>query len=302
MHYPVLLQESIKLLDIKANGTYIDGTFGRGGHSQVILSKLSATGKLIAFDKDMEAVNYAKAQHLEDSRFTIIHDSFANAKEQLAIANIQSIDGILLDLGVSSPQLDTPMRGFSFKFDTQLDMRMDNTQGVTARQWLNTASEEQIAHILFTYGEEKQSRKIAKAIIAKRQQNNITSSKELVDIITSIVPFSKNKTHPATQSFQAIRIFINKELEDLDNAIMTLPHLLNSSGRLVVISFHSLEDRIVKQRFNSLTKPTPVPRWSQELPSEVEFKLIAKKVKASLVEVQQNPRSRSAVMRAIERL
>lgn len=303
MHYPVLLKESIDLLNIKPDGIYIDGTFGRGGHSQLILNKLNSQGRLLAFDKDIEAVNYAKEQFDKEPRFSIFHDNFANIDRQLASANIDKVDGILLDLGVSSPQLDTAQRGFSFKFAADLDMRMDTTKGITAGEWLNQAPEEQIAQVLFDYGEEKQARKIAGAIVQKRLIKPITTTQELAMIIVEIIPFNSNKIHPATRSFQAIRIFINQELDDLEVSLRLLPKRLKSKGRLVIISFHSLEDRLVKTHFNKLTKVEQVPRWvtmvNQQLP---EFNLIAKKSRASLLEVQLNPRSRSAIMRALERI
>ncbi len=300
-HYSVLLDESIDLLAIKPDGIYVDGTFGRGGHSQAILAKLGVNGQLIAFDKDPDAIAYAH-EHMLDKRFRLIHDSFAELKQHLAALNINKIDGILLDLGVSSPQLDTVERGFSFRFDATLDMRMDNTRGQSAKDWINHASEEQIAHVLWHYGEERFSRKIAKAIVAKRAQKPIETTTQLASIISENIHVKDKAQHPATRSFQAIRIFINNELGDLETILNDIPELLNKNARIVVISFHSLEDRIVKQAFNNLSTAEKLPKWVMLPDKAPEYKVIAKKMKASHKELEENKRSRSAVMRCLERL
>lgn len=299
VHYSVLLDESVALLDIKPNGIYIDGTFGRGGHTRKILSNLGPEGKLIAFDKDIDAHIYAR-QHFNDGRLVLVHDSFANIN--LQSLGIQSVDGILLDLGVSSPQLDDASRGFSFRFDAPLDMRMNTSCGVTAQEWINSVDEVVLADVLWKYGEEKFSRKIAKAIVERRQLKSIASTKELADIIDKVLPFREKGKNPATRSFQAIRIFINNELVDLEQFLTMIPDVLAINGRVVVISFHSLEDRIVKNAFNSLAKVEDLPKWVMAIPKMPNYKIIAKKVKASGSEIEENTRSRSSILRAIERL
>lgn len=300
-HYSVLLNESIQLLSIKDDGIYVDGTFGRGGHSLAILDKLNANGRLIAFDKDPEAIAYAR-EHIIDDRFTIVHGSFSSLLTSLSELKINKIDGLLLDLGVSSPQLDTKERGFSFRFDATLDMRMDNTHGQSAKEWINTVSEEDLAYVLWHYGEERFSRKIARAIIARRVDDPILTTKQLADLISENIHVKDKNQHPATRTFQAIRIFINNELGDLEKILMDAPTLLNKSARIVAISFHSLEDRIVKQAFNNLVRTDKLPKWVMVQDSEPEYKLIANKVKASDRELAENKRSRSAVMRSLEKL
>jgi 16S rRNA (cytosine1402-N4)-methyltransferase len=297
LHYPVLLRESVDLLNIKPDGFYIDGTFGRGGHTREILSRLSDNGRLLAFDKDIEAIEYGCAQ-IEDKRLRLIHDSFANISCHIDT----KIDGVLLDLGVSSPQLDTKERGFSFRFDAMLDMRMDNTSGLSASDWINSVDEITLADVLWRYGEERFSRKIAKSIIKIRELEPITTTTKLAEIIKQAVPFSEKGQHPATRSFQAIRIFINNELGDLESVLDTIPNCLNSLGRIVVISFHSLEDRIVKMRFNALSKIEQLPKWVNKQANTPEFRVIAKKIKAGLYETTQNNRSRSAVLRGLEKI
>ncbi len=303
MHYSVLLNESIELLDIKPEGIYVDGTFGRGGHTKVILDKLGKTGRLIAFDKDIEAISYAK-QNIHDGRLILIHDSFANLKRYLQSHNINAIDGLLLDLGVSSPQFDNESRGFSFRFDSELDMRMDNTQGVNCREWINSVTEAELNDVLWRYGEERFSRKIAKNIVASRDKKPIVTTKDLTQIIENSIPFKfrEKGQNPATRSFQALRIVINNELEDIENIIKDAPDLLKIGGRIVVISFHSLEDRIIKTKFNELSKPKDLPKWVMVEESSTNFRVVAKKIKAKLDEIEQNVRSRSAVMRCLERI
>ena len=300
-HYSVLLRESIKLLDIKPSGVYVDGTFGRGGHAKKILELLDLGGRLIAFDKDPEAQDYAKT-HFNDRRLTLIHDSFANIDRHLPELGINAVDGVLLDLGVSSPQIDDEKRGFSFRFDSHLDMRMDNSKGISAANWINSVDEKSLADVLWNYGEEKFSRRIAKKIVATRCEKPITTTKALADLIASCIPYKEKGQHPATRSFQAIRIYINNELDDLEVILSKLPQLLAVQGRAVVISFHSLEDRIVKNAFNQLVGAQNLPKWVMAEPEPQKYKIIAKKVRAGMQELTENMRSRSAILRCLEKL
>jgi 16S rRNA (cytosine1402-N4)-methyltransferase len=300
-HYSVLLKESINLLDIKSNGIYVDGTFGRGGHTREILNKLGQEGRLIAFDKDPFAHAYAN-EHFKDDRLILIHDSFANLTIHLKNMGITHINGVLLDLGVSSPQLDDESRGFSFRFDASLDMRMDNTTGISAKEWINQVDELELSNILWRYGEERFSRRIAKAIVVNRKNLPISTTKQLADIIVNAIPFKEKAKNPATRSFQAIRIFINNELNDLEQLLMQIPQFLAIDGIMVVISFHSLEDRMVKTIFNNLAKSKILPRWVTAMPELPDYRLIAKKVKASVCELEQNKTRRSSILRAIKRL
>lgn len=301
IHYPVLLNESIELLNIKPDGIYVDGTFGRGGHTQEILDRLSENGRLIAFDKDPDAHVYAR-EHFKDKRLTLIWDSFVSMKNQLAELDIKQVDGILLDLGVSSPQLDDEKRGFSFRFDAPLDMRMNTSQGISAKEWINSVDETELAGVLWNYGEERFSRRIAKAIVEKRQISPIETTKELANIIDNAMPFREKGKNPATRSFQAIRILINNELGDLEALLAQVPDLLSVDGVMAVISFHSLEDRIVKNVFNDLAKVKNLPKWVMATPELPSYEVIAKKIKASYSELEENVRSRSSILRAIKRL
>lgn len=302
LHYSVLLKESIELLNVKSNGAYVDGTLGRGGHTKEILRILGENGRLVAFDRDMDAVDYAK-KNLNDTRLEIVHDNFSNISKYLPSLGIERIDGIILDLGVSSPQLDDACRGFSFMQDAILDMRMDNTCGENARDWINRVSEEELAEVLWRYGEEKFSRRIAGNIVKDRIKKPIETTLELAAIIAKSVPNAKKyDKHPATRSFQAIRIYINNELGSLEALLTKLPDILNVGGRAVIISFHSLEDRIVKTFFNNLSTPHKMPKWVMQEEELACYKTIAKKVKASSEEINENTRSRSAIMRCIERL
>ena len=301
IHYSVLLSESIELLNIKPDGVYVDGTFGRGGHSGEILKHLSAHGRLIAFDKDIEAINYAK-EKFSDSRLTMVHDSFSQIDKYLNQMNVAKVDGVILDLGISSPQIDNANRGFSFRFDSELDMRMDNTRGQSAREWINQVDEVELARVLWQYGEEKFSRKIAKNIISARAQKEIVTTTQLAEIIAASVYIRDKGQNPATRSFQAIRIHINNELGDLQDILAKLPLFLNNHGRIVVISFHSLEDRIVKTRFNDLAKQEHLPKWVTAEAALPDYTVIAKKIKASTDEVSENSRSRSAILRCLERI
>lgn len=304
-HFSVLLQESVAALVTDPCGIYIDGTFGRGGHSRAILAALSDTGRLLAFDKDPQAVEVGRALAQEDARFEMIHDSFAAlgaAAERHGVAG--RVAGILLDLGVSSPQLDQADRGFSFMQDGPLDMRMDTTRGISAADWVNSTREEEMARVFFEYGEERFSRRMARAIVARRQQTPFTRTRDLADVITAANPRWERDKHPATRAFQAIRIAINHELEDLEQVLPVALQVLRSGGRIVVISFHSLEDRLVKRFFKQEVRgehfPKGLPVTSDQLRQSLV--LIGKSQKASGAEIQQNVRSRSAIMRVAEKL
>lgn len=303
-HNPVLLKESIDLLNIKPDGIYLDGTFGRGGHSKEIISKLGKTGKLIIFDKDIEAIMFAKNNFTIDTKMIAIHDSFANFDKYLLELGINSVDGVLLDLGISSPQIDNPQRGFSFKENGILDMRMDTGNGMTAREWINKVDENVLAKILWEYGEESFAKKIAFNIVRGRAKEEIISTKMLAKIISDSVPNLKTKIHKATKSFQAIRIFINNELRELEIFLKKIPQFLAMNARVVIISFHSLEDRIVKNCFNDLSKKDNLPKWvmSRGDDFKVKYRVIAKKVRPSQEEIRTNTRSRSAILRAIEKI
>ena len=304
-HQTVLLDEAVDALALsseRAGGIYVDGTFGRGGHSRKILQQLSPSGRLLAFDKDTQAI--ANAQHINDPRFEIVHDSFASMAHELSARGIAQVDGILMDLGISSPQVDDAARGFSFRSDGPLDMRMDTTRGISAAEWLATADEELIGKVIKNYGEERFAFQIAKAIVARRQVESISSTGQLAGIVAHAVKTREKGKDPATRTFQAIRIFINKELEDLEVGLASAYASLAPHGRMVIISFHSLEDRIVKQFFASkvnVAQPDRrLPIRTVDLP-KAQMKLIAK-IKPSDQEIARNPRARSAIMRVAERL
>lgn len=302
LHYSVLLQESIELLNIKPDGVYVDGTLGRGGHTRELLARLNQSGRLISFDKDPEAIAYASA-NIQDQRLQVVHDSFANIVIRLKELSIDHVDGVLLDLGVSSPQIDTPERGFSFRFDAPLDMRMDNSKGISASEWLNSASDSEMADVFWRYGEEKFSRRIARAIVATRGEKPLLTTTQLANLIESLIPYKEKGQHPATRVFQAIRIQVNNELGDLEQILATAPNLLSLGGRMVVISFHSLEDRITKTKFAELASSDKLPKWVMvKNEASSEYKIIAKKIKASSSEIAENGRSRSAIMRCLERV
>lgn len=303
-HYSVLLQESVGALLENTAGVFVDGTFGRGGHSREILAKLDDGAQLFAFDKDPEAIAIGEVLQASDARFSVIHDSFAAMKEALASRDIHAVDGILLDLGVSSPQLDEAERGFSFLKDGPLDMRMDNSRGQTAAEWLASAEEADIAQVLKEYGEERFGKRIANAIVNAREEAPITRTLQLAEIVSAANPKWEKNKHPATRSFQGIRIFINRELDDLEVTLEKAVSLLKPQGRLVVISFHSLEDRIVKRFFReqSRGKDLPVSVPVTEGMLDKKLKVVGKPFKASEAELEQNIRSRSAVMRVAERL
>jgi 16S rRNA (cytosine1402-N4)-methyltransferase len=298
-HVSVLLEESVAALAIKPDGSYLDGTFGRGGHSRVILNSLSSSGRLIAFDKDPQAESAAE-QFADDPRFEFVPSSFADVLSQVARSEL---DGILLDLGVSSPQLDNAERGFGFSDDGPLDMRMDTRVGITAAEWLAVAPEADIADVIKTYGEERFARRMASAIVKARAESPITRTKQLATIVAEANPKWEPNKHPATRAFQAIRIFINRELEDLEFALGHMVDALSAGGRLVVISFHSLEDRIVKRFMRDQARGQQLPKHVPVTDSDTgkTLSLIGKAVKPSSQEVQRNPRSRSAIMRVAER-
>lgn len=300
-HTTVLLEEAVSALVADPDGFYVDGTFGRGGHSERILSRLSDSGRLMAIDKDPTAIRHAQARFADESRFEIRHGSFSELQRFVEDAGMsEQVSGILLDLGVSSPQLDDPDRGFSFLNDGPLDMRMDTSRGESAADWINRAGEEEIADVLFTYGEERFSRRMAKAIVSARQEAPITRTARLASIISEANPRWEKGKHPATRAFQGIRIHINRELEDIEQVLEQALNVLAVGGRLVVISFHSLEDRLVKRFIRKHVKgdehlPPGIPVTQAML--RQRLKAEGKAVKASAAEIAANPRSRSAVMR-----
>ena len=300
-HRPVLLAEAVTALtsgNLSSNAVFIDGTFGRGGHSQALLKLISPQAQLLAFDKDLSAL--ATAQLITDSRFTIVHSSFA-AMAQFAKA--ASVDGVLLDLGISSPQVEEAARGFSFRRDGPLDMRMDTSQGITVLQWLEQASSEEITEVIKIYGEERYAPAIARAIVAERTAENLPKTTlGLAQLIAKVVRSREPGQDPATRTFQALRIFINRELDDLQLGLQAALTVLKPGGRLVVISFHSLEDRIVKHFMRAhatVEMPRKLPVRAKDLP-QAELKVIAR-VRPSVSEVNENPRARSAVMRVAEK-
>ena len=300
-HLPVMFAEVMEGLAVKADGTYLDGTFGRGGHAGGVLQRLGPGGRLLVMDKDPEAIAVASALAAADARVAWRRGSFADlAAWPSADAGL---DGVLFDLGVSSPQLDVADRGFSFGKDGPLDMRMDPDAGESAAQWLSHASEKDIADVLYLYGEEKQSRRIARAIVARRGDAPLLRTAQLAELIASVMPRGDSKIHPATRSFQAIRIYINRELVDLEAGLEAAMARLKPGGRLAVISFHSLEDRIVKQFMARHAKAPPANR---RMPVEVAFtpslRLVGGAQKAGEAELSANPRARSAVLRVAERL
>ncbi len=306
-HRTVLLDEAVDALavhDARRDGIFVDGTFGRGGHSRLILSQLSAHGRLIAFDKDTQAVAVAQRLARDDTRFAIEHDSFATLDATLSTRGIAQVDGVLLDLGISSPQVDQAVRGFSFRADGPLDMRMDTTRGMPASEWLATETQDNLEKVIREYGEERFAFQIAKAIVARRAVEPLSSTGQLAALVAGAVKTREKGKDPATRTFQAVRIFINQELEDLEAGLTQAFNRLSPFGRLVVISFHSLEDRIVKRFMASKANvPQPdrrLPIRASELP-QPEARLLGK-MKPGAAEVAANPRSRSAVMRCAMRL
>jgi 16S rRNA (cytosine1402-N4)-methyltransferase len=306
-HQPVLLEEAVQGLDLKADGKYVDGTFGRGGHSGAILARLGPQGRLLALDKDPAAIEVARQRFGDDPRFLIRQDSFANLKQQVdSLGWLGQVDGILLDLGVSSPQLDEAARGFSFQQEGPLDMRMDTRQGPTAAEWLAQAPEQEIARVLKDYGEERFAKRIARAIVRARSEQPVDTTGKLAAIVAAAVPTREPGKDPATRSFQAIRIYINHELEDLEACLAQVLDILKPGGRLVVISFHSLEDRLVKRFIRDQSRgdgfPPDLPVTHLQVSQQHRLRPVGKPVRAGEEELARNPRARSAIMRVAERL
>lgn len=305
-HFSVLLDESIQGLAINPDGFYIDGTFGRGGHSQEVLKRLSDKGRLMVFDKDQQAKEYFEQHFAKDARVTFQQTSFANMLEVLKQQGLaEKVDGVLLDLGVSSPQLDQAERGFSFLRDGPLDMRMGQLQTQTAATWLAEAKQHEIKNVLRIFGEERFAPLIATKIVERRDKKPFTHTLDLAEFIRAVIPSSQHgNKHPATRSFQAIRIHINQELDDLKRLLDDAMEILAPKGRLVVISFHSLEDRLVKQFFRKQDKGPVIPRNIPitEFDREPHLKIVGKAIKADASELEQNVRSRSAVMRIAEKV
>ncbi|MEQ8264348.1 16S rRNA (cytosine(1402)-N(4))-methyltransferase RsmH [Pseudohaliea sp.] len=304
MHETVLLREAVEALVTARDGVYVDGTFGRGGHSRAILERLDPAGRLLAVDKDPAAAAAADELAAADRRFSFFQGSFAALPAVLAARGEDGVDGILLDLGVSSPQLDEPGRGFSFREDGPLDMRMDTTRGATAADWLAEAPEAEIARVLKELGEERFARRIAGALVRARAEAPIDTTGRLAKIVSEANPRWEKHKHPATRSFQAIRIWINGELEDLRALLGSALELLRVGGRLVIISFHSLEDRMVKRFMRDLARGESLPRGVPVRDSDQvrPLRIVGKAVRASEAEVAANPRARSAIMRTAERL
>jgi 16S rRNA (cytosine1402-N4)-methyltransferase len=304
MHQTVLLREAVEALVTTPGGFYVDGTFGRGGHSRRVLECLDENGRLLGVDKDPAAVAEAEQLAAGESRFHFFHGSFAELPHQLRRMGIDAVDGILLDLGVSSPQLDDGSRGFSFLQDGPLDMRMDTSRGETAAQWLSYADVDEIAAVLKDYGEERFARRIARAIVAVRAEQAITSTALLAKVVSEANPKWERHKHPATRSFQAIRIKVNRELEDLQELLAGALDILRVGGRLVVISFHSLEDRMVKRYMRDMARGEAIPAGVPVPDSALNrrMRLVGKAVKASGGEVADNTRARSAIMRVAEKI
>ncbi len=301
-HVSVLLDEALEGLALRADGIYVDGTFGRGGHSRALLARLGAHGRLIAFDRDPAAI--AAGQALHDPRLTLVHAPFSTLADELDRLRVAQVDGVLLDLGVSSPQLDDAARGMSFRFDAPLDMRMDTSRGRTVADWLAEASVGQITEVLRDYGEERFAYAIAKAIAAARAGGAVATTGQLAAIVEKAVRTREPGQHPATRSFQALRIFINQELEELSRVLPVCVDRLRAGGRLVVISFHSLEDRIVKRFMRDESRPPSLPARlpvrAADLPPP-RLRLVGRAQRPGAAEVAANPRARSAVMRVAER-
>ncbi len=301
-HETVLLEEAVAALNIRPDGIYVDATFGRGGHSRRILAALGEAGRLWAFDKDPAAI--AAGQVWIDSRFGLIHSGFVHLAARLGERGVQRVDGVLMDLGVSSPQLDDAERGFSFRFDAPLDMRMDTTQGQSAADWLALADEADIRGVIKDYGEERYAKSIASAIVAQRALAPITTTRRLAELVAAAVPTREPGQNPATRTFQAIRIYLNRELEELSLALPQAMQMLAPDGRLAVISFHSLEDRIVKRALREASSPPEMPRRlpvrAVDIP-EPKIRLIGRAIRPGHAETEANPRARSATMRVAER-
>lgn len=302
-HRSVLLDAAVDYLISDGSGRYVDATFGRGGHSRLILSQLAAGGQLLGIDKDPQAIETARELAGTDRRFSWYHGSFAQLDQALEEQSWPQVNGVLMDLGVSSPQLDDASRGFSFMREGPLDMRMNPEQAPSAAQWLATADEKDIANVIFHYGEERFSRRIARLVVERRQEEPIETTRQLASLVSEAVPKKEKHKHPATRTFQAIRIFINRELEDLESGLKAAVQRLVPGGRLVVISFHSLEDRLVKRFMRDLARGPKIPKGVPVTADQEEsgYRLIGKASKASEQEIDENVRARSAVMRVLER-
>ena len=306
MHLPVLYNEVLRELAIKPDGFYIDCTFGRGGHSKGILQQLGQNGKLLALDRDLDAIQSDVAQELgKDPRFQLEHCCFSGLQdivEKLGWSG--KVDGILMDFGVSSPQLDNAERGFSFMQDGPLDMRMDCSSGLSAAEWLASVAEQDLVQVLFDYGEERFARRIAHAVITQRIESPLLTTKQFADLVTEAIPFKEKHKHPATRSFQAVRIAVNSELDEIQVVLRQAVNILASGGRMAIISFHSLEDRIVKRFIRDESRgkynPSKLPMQREEL-AAIRLNKRGKTIKAGAEELAQNPRARSAVMRVAER-
>ncbi len=304
-HVPVLLEPVLNGLAIKQDGIYVDGTFGRGGHSKAILERLTTSGQLIAIDRDPQAIASAPAELTNDPRVTLVRSDFAQLSTCIGERGVLGqVDGLLFDLGVSSPQLDTAERGFSFLRDGPLDMRMDPDTGIAAAEWLQSVEEKALKQVLFKYGEERDAARIARAIVSARADARIDSTLQLADIVASVVPAHTRKKHPATRTFQAIRIHINDELGQVEAALRQSLDVLKAGGRLCVISFHSLEDRIVKRFMRDASRESEQYRGMPDVPAEFRprLKLVGKAIAASAAEIADNVRARSAHLRIAERL
>ena len=303
-HITVLLNEAVDALAVREDGIYVDGTFGRGGHSRLILSRLGSQGRLIVFDKDPQAIEVAQKLAEQDGRVTVVHDGFSSFQTTLDKLGIEEIDGALFDLGISSPQIDDGARGFSFRFDAPLDMRMDPTRGMSAAEWIATASEQDLHEVIKNYGEERFSRQIARAIVAQREESPIDTTCKLAQLVAQNVRTRERGQDPATRTFQAVRIFINRELEEVEAVLPQVMGRLKQGGRLAVIAFHSLEDRIVKQFVKKYSQHPPLPRWAAVKEADLPLpplKAVGKAIKPGVEETASNPRARSAVLRVAER-
>lgn len=302
-HVPVLAQEAVAALAIRPEGVYVDATFGRGGHSRLILAQLGARGRLVALDRDPDAIDVGRT--LKDARLTLVQSTFSRLGAVLDELGVVQANGILLDIGVSSPQLDDATRGFSFRFDAPLDMRMDPGSGLSAADWLATADEKEISEVIRVYGEERFAKSIARAIVAVRQKEAVRSTGQLANLIAATVKRREPGQHPATRSFQAIRIYLNRELEELSNVLPQCVDRLHPGGRLAVISFHSLEDRIVKRFMRDESEGEQAPR-RLPIPAAMlkpgRLRRVGRAQRASDAEVAVNPRARSAVLRVAERV
>ena len=308
VHITVLLREATEALAIKPDGVYVDGTFGRGGHSRAILEQLGPNGRLIAIDRDPIAIEAGESLAQQDKRFSLYHAAMGELTDVLNLATgskQQSVDGMLADLGVSSPQLDAGERGFSFRFNGPLDMRMDTSRGETVEAWLNRADEKIIGEVIWRYGEERFAKQIARAVVAARVIGRIRTTRELAELVGKTVRTREPGQHPATRTFQALRIFINQELEEVEKVLPQAVASLRTGGKLVVIAFHSLEDRIVKRFMQNAAKadhlPSKLPIRANEV-NDATLRIIGKPVRPTDAEISANPRARSAIMRTAEKL